>query len=142
MELKIKLIENGKCPVRKHETDAGIDCYARDCQINWETGIVKYPLGFSMEIPDGYVGLVFPRSSVKDKTLCLANCVGVVDSSYRGEVVAVFRITDRSKRELYPIGDRVCQIIIMPYPKVDINVVDELSSTERGEGGFGSTGNN
>ena len=140
MELKIKLIENGQVPVRKHDTDAGMDCYSRGKNIDWDKGLVEYPLGFAMEIPEGYVGLLFPRSSVKDKSLQLANCVGVIDSSYRGEVKAVFRITDFSNHNFYEVGDRVCQVIVIPYPKVEIKVVEELSSSERGTGGFGSTG--
>jgi dUTP pyrophosphatase len=69
----------------------------------------------------------------------LKNCVGVIDSGYRGEIKATFKIIDKFS-DYYKIGDRVCQIIIIPYPQVSFVEVDELSSSERGEGGYGSTG--
>ena len=88
----------------------------------------------------GYVGLVFPRSSIRKMDLALTNCVGVIDSGYRGEIQATFKKTQGLDSVKYNVGERGAQIIIMPYPKVNFVEVDELSSTERGDGGFGSTG--
>ena len=97
------------------------------------------------EIPKGYVGLVFPRSSIRKTDLSLTNCVGVIDSGYRGEIQATFKKifgkNDVRLDELdYNVGDRIAQIMIIPYPSVTFVEVDELSQTDRGEGGFGSTG--
>jgi dUTP pyrophosphatase len=101
---------------------------------------VTYGFGIAMEIPEGYVGLVFPRSSVRNKELLLSNCVGVIDSGYRGEIQATFKKLQGLDSQQYEIGERGAQIIIMPYPKIEIVEKEELSSTDRGEGGFGSTG--
>lgn len=137
MEVKIKLIEGGKMPVKMHTTDAGFDCYARELVSLGNQ--YKYNLGFAIEIPQGYVGLVFPRSSVCKTGLSMSNSVGVIDSNYRGEVSAVYNNVDTEK-ERYKVGDRVCQLIIMPYPEIELKQVEKLSETERGEGGYGSTG--
>ena len=83
------------------------------------------------------MGLVFPRSSIRKYDLFLTNAVGVIDSGYRGELQATFKKTGLHK---YEIGDRIAQIMIIPYPPIEFVEVDELSNTERGEGGFGSTG--
>jgi len=98
-----------------------------------------------MEIPKGYVGLVFPRSSIRKTDLSLTNSVGVIDSGYRGELQATFKKVYgpndvRIDQTDYKVGDRIAQIIIIPYPQITFVEVDELSITERGEGGFGSTG--
>jgi len=140
MKVNIKLIEDGKIPVKMHKTDAGFDCYARSVRFDTTKNQVVYDLGFAIEIPRGYVGLIFPRSSVCKQDLLLTNSVGVIDSDYRGEVSAVFFATKPSFKR-YEVGDRVCQLIIMPYPKVELKAVDVLSETERGNGGYGSTGN-
>ena len=100
-------------------------------------------MGISLEIPEGFVGLVFPRSSIRKTNLQLSNSVGVIDSGYRGELQATFNkiqgVTE-GVRERYLIGDRVCQIMIIPHPPIQFEEVEELTNTERGEGGFGSTG--
>ena len=95
-----------------------------------------------MEIPDGHVGLIYPRSSVSKTPHSLRNHVGVIDSGYRGEIVFKFGWVESSSNsvEIYNAGDRIGQIIIMPYPKVEFIEVDELSTSDRGVGGFGSTG--
>ncbi|HCT51187.1 MAG TPA: dUTP diphosphatase [Balneola sp.] len=100
---------------------------------------IEYGTGLAIEIPDGHVGLLFPRSSISKMALTLANSVGVIDSNYRGEVKLRFK--DAFKGRNYNIGDRVGQILILPYPKIELTEVDELSNTTRGSGGFGSTGN-
>jgi dUTP pyrophosphatase len=100
-------------------------------------------LGVALEIPNGFVGLVFPRSSIRKTRLQLSNSVGVIDSGYRGELQATFnkiRTTIENQKNDYKVGDRIAQIIIIPYPPIEFDAVDELSDTERGEGGFGSTG--
>ena len=137
MKVNIKLIEGGKIPVKMHTNDAGFDCYAREfIKLGNQ---YKYNLGFAIEIPQGYVGLVFPRSSVCKTGLSMSNSVGVIDSNYRGEVSAVYNNVDTEK-ERYKVGERVCQLIIMPYPEIEFNEVEELADSDRGENGYGSTG--
>jgi dUTP pyrophosphatase len=118
--------------------DAGIDIVAVSEQWNEDNSMVTYGTGLAIEIPEGYVGLLFPRSSVSKTTLNLANSVGVIDSGYRGEIMFKFRYLEEG--DVYDVGDRVGQLLILPYPQVEFEEVEELSSTERGEGGFGSTG--
>jgi dUTP pyrophosphatase len=101
---------------------------------------VSYGFGIAMEIPKGFVGLVFPRSSVRNQDLILSNCVGVIDSGYRGELQATFKKTNGLDSIKYKVGERGAQIVILPYPTIYMTEVPELSNTERGEGGFGSTG--
>lgn len=137
MKVKIKkLRNNGVIPKYAKSGDAGLDLTAVDCKV--EAGIITYKTGLAIEIPEGYVGLLFPRSSIYKKNLSLVNSVGVIDSGYRGEIVAKFKI-DGS--ELYKIGERFCQLIIMPYPRIEFKEVDNLNQTDRGDGGFGSSGN-
>lgn len=98
-----------------------------------------YGTGLAFEIPLGHVGLIFPRSSIYKTGMTLSNCVGVIDSDYRGEVKFVF--TARNSNEpIYDIGDRVGQLVIMELPNITIIEETELNDTERGTGGFGSTG--
>jgi dUTP pyrophosphatase len=102
-------------------------------------GNVVFDTGLALEIPSGYVGLVFPRSSICKTMHQLRNCVGVIDSGYRGTIKLVFwgNISDEAS---YNVGDRIGQIMIFPYPQIEFEEVEELNSTERGIGGFGSTG--
>jgi dUTP pyrophosphatase len=102
-----------------------------------EFGYLEYGTGLAIEIPEGYVGLLFPRSSISNSGLILTNSVGVIDSGYRGEIK--FRFKHIPDTSFYKVGDRIGQLIIMPYPQIEFEEVQELSSTERGEGGFGST---
>jgi dUTP pyrophosphatase len=102
-----------------------------------EHGNAVYKIGLAFEIPLGYVGLLFPRSSNSKQDLILSNSVGVIDSGYRGEVMLKFK---RVGTQEYWEGDRVAQLVIMKLPFVEIIEVDELSLSERGDGGFGSTG--
>jgi dUTP pyrophosphatase len=101
---------------------------------------VHYRTGLAVEIPEGYVGLIFPRSSVRNKNLSLSNSVGVIDSGYRGEIMATFNWRGMDKNH-YQVGDRIMQLMIIPYPQVEFEETDTLSDTERSVGGFGSTGN-
>ena len=102
---------------------------------------VVYGTDIALEIPKGFVGLIYPRSSIRKYDLTLANSVGVIDSGYRGEIQVTFNKTKYATPKIYEIGDRVCQIIIVPYPDIVFNEVSEFSDTERGEYGHGSSGN-
>ena len=119
--------------------DAGMDCVTVSDPIH-KGDYIAYDLGFAMEIPRGYVGLMFPRSSNSKKDLLLANSVGVIDSGYRGELQARFKKTHDDAYKYYAKGDAVCQLIVVPYPTIRPQWADELTDTERGEDGFGSSG--
>lgn len=139
LEVKIrKLKPNAVIPSYSKDGDAGMDLVATEI-ISETTDQITYGTGISMEIPKGYVGLVFPRSSIRKYELELTNSVGVIDSGYRGEIQATFNKV-HSKLTSYNVGDRIAQIMIIPYPQVSFIEVEELSSSERGTGGFGSTG--
>lgn len=176
MEVKIKkLHKDAVIPKYAKKGDAGLDLTAVSYEFD-KYGNVVYHTGLAFEIPEGYVGLVFPRSSICKKDLSLTNAVGVIDSSFRGEVTAKFKPTlcygdgffgeddikgfDKPKdeapmnvgymnefeklsddfHEMYGEGERIAQMIILPYPQIEFKEVEELSETERGTGGYGSTG--
>jgi dUTP pyrophosphatase len=134
-----KLVPEAVIPSYAKPGDAGMDLVATSIGID-EYNNTVYGTGIAIEIPEGYVGLIFPRSSNAKTDLYLTNHVGVIDSGYRGEIMFKFRATRTTFPKEYKVGDRVGQIIILPYPQVAFIETDELSSTERGEGGFGSTG--
>ena len=132
-----KLSPRAVVPRKAHASDAGFDLTCTRYEVtNGE--LFTYHTDIAVEIPDGYVGLLFPRSSIYKQDLFLTNSVGVIDSGYRGEVTAKFRPHLFAKP--YDNGDRFAQMIIMPYPHIDLVEVDELSDSDRGEGGYGSTG--
>ena len=141
MDVKIKkLVEGAIIPKYAKTGDAGMDLTATS---KWydDDNNVCYGTGIAMEIPKGYVGLVFPRSSNAKQDLILSNSVGVIDSGYRGEITFKFKLVeDRHLAKDYNVGDRVGQIIIMPYPIIEFVEVEELTKTERGDGGYGSSG--
>ena len=133
-----KLDDKAVIPSRAHEGDAGWDLTCTSFEYN-KNDLITYHTGIAMAIPENHVGLLFPRSSVFKQDLILSNCVGVIDSSYRGEIMLKFRTTQPfSKR--YDIGERIGQIIIMPYPSIEFSEVDTLPDSDRGEGGYGSSG--
>jgi dUTP pyrophosphatase len=137
-----KLVNNSVTPRYSKDGDAGMDLTITSIISETKTD-VTYGFGISMEIPKGYVGLLFPRSSVRKYDLSLTNSVGVIDSGYRGEIQATFKKTNWLKgdsSEKYNIGDRAAQIMILPYPQIEFIETDDLSETERGDGGFGSSG--
>ena len=143
MEIKIKrLNERAKIPTFGTEFSAGADLY---CAEEHETSVCSgqkcsISTGISMEIPEGYVGLVFARSGLACKNgLRLCNSVGVIDADYRGEIKVVLHNDSEYIREIKP-GERVAQMIVMPYPKVSFIEVEELSDTVSGKSGFGGTG--
>jgi dUTP pyrophosphatase len=128
-------------PSYAKDGDAGMDLVATSIISETDTQIT-FGIGLALEIPYGFVGLIFPRSSVRKTRLMLSNCVGVVDSGYRGELQATFnKVNQNSIAENdYKVGDRIAQIMIIPHPEIQFEEATELSDTERGEGGFGSTG--
>jgi dUTP pyrophosphatase len=119
--------------------DAGMDLTVTTMISNTSSD-VTYGFGVAMEIPKGFVGLVFPRSSVRNTDLTLSNSVGVIDSGYRGEIQSTFKKHNGLDSHRYKVGERAAQIIILPYPKIRFEEVEDLTTTDRGEGGFGSTG--
>lgn len=136
MKIKIKKLDpKAVVPAYAHEGDAGLDLTAITMTVSGE--VVTYGTGLAFEIPKGYVGLIFLRSSVFKYDLSPTNCVGVIDSGYRGEVSVKLK---RKGKVFYEPGDRVAQMIILPYPQVEFVESESLSSTERGTGGYGSTG--
>lgn len=145
MEVKIKkLNDKAVIPAYAHSTDAGLDLTAISHEYKEEYDCDVYGTGLAIEIPEGYVGLIFPRSSNRKTNSYLTNSVGVIDSGYRGEIMISFKTRDVNltyKHILpYNVGDRVAQLIIIPYPSIKLIEVNELSDSERGEGGHGSTG--
>jgi len=140
MKIKIKKMKRyAQLPKKMHESDAGFDLIANNV-VEKDKNIISYGLGVALEIPAGYVGLIFPRSSIGKTCLHLCNGVAVIDSGYRGEIKAEFRIDRESKLRKYKVGERICQIIILPYPIVSFIEAKKLSTSDRGEKGFGSTG--
>ena len=132
-----KMNPNAVIPKRGTIGAAGFDLTAIGLEVTETT--LKYDTGIAVEIPPGYVGLVFPRSSICKTGLSLANSVGVIDSDYRGSISFVF-YKGPTWIEPYSYGDRIGQLVIMPIPEVEFVEAEELSETERGEGGYGSTG--
>lgn len=171
MKVRIKkLHKDAIIPQYAKKGDAGMDLTAVDYYYDTD-GCIVYKTGLAVEIPDGFVGLVFPRSSVSKKDLLLTNGVGVIDSGYRGEILAKFKPVaffepnddtefdddkfkscaqvhlPQSDGEYvyenafkYNLGERIAQLIIMPYPQIEFEEVEELTKTDRGDGGFGSSG--
>ena len=140
LKVKIKkLSKNSVLPTYSKVGDAGLDLTAISENWNEDNSIVTYDTGLAIEIPKGHVGLLFPRSSIYKTSLDLTNAVGVIDSGYRGSIMFKFRYVEEGM--VYDVGDRVGQLIILPYPQIEFEEVEELSETERGSGGYGSTGN-
>ena len=140
MKVKIKkLHSDAVIPTYAKSGDAGMDLVATKIISN-TTFDITYGTDIALEIPEGFVGLVFPRSSIRKYELILSNSVGVIDSGYRGELQATFKKENGLDSLAYKVGDRICQITIIPHPTIEFEEVNELNNTERGEGGFGSTG--
>ena len=125
-------------PKYAHSTDAGMDLVA--VSMNETDKYIEYDTGIALEIPKGYVGLVFPRSSVSKLDLVQANSDGVIDSSYRNSIKVRFKKLKDNEVCVYVPGERIAQLIILPYPMIGFNEVEKLSDSDRGLGGFGSTG--
>ena len=143
--MKIKTIilkEGAKLPYKATSGSAGTDLYACIVEpVTFAPGEqIMIPTGIAMEIPEGYGGFIFPRSSMAVKGgVSMPNCVGVIDSDYRGEISVPLINLGKRYYTVKP-GDRVAQMVIMPVENADYELSDLLPSTERGEGGFGSTG--
>lgn len=149
MQVKIKkLSEHAVIPTYAKHGDAGLDLTA----ISFTVGdcYTQYNTGLAIEIPEGFAGLIFPRSGISNKANSLANSVGLIDSGYRGEIVCRFKIqmdlinavdTEAEQQNLlYQVGDKIAQLVILPIPVVELILAEELSETQRGNTGFGSSG--
>jgi dUTP pyrophosphatase len=142
MKVKFKkLIPAAVEPSYSRPGDAGMDLTAIEMEHNREHQFVEYNTYIAVEIPEGHVGLVFPRSSVSKTPLFLANSVGVIDSNYRGPIKLRFKMDGTNITNVYHTGDRVGQLVIIPIPHIELHEVGDLSETNRGDGGFGSSGN-
>lgn len=130
------LSDKAKIPVRATNGAAGWDMFA--ASVEDKEDMVIYKTDIAIEIPVGYAGLLLARSSVIKTGLFLGPGVGLIDRDYRGNISFVFY--KRDSHELYKEGDRIGQLVITPIPEVEFEEVSELSETERGSGGFGSTG--
>ena len=136
-----KLNPNAVIPTYAKLGDAGMDLTAISVEYDRTNDCFIYKTGLAIEIPEGYVGLIFPRSSNRKTKAYMTNHVGVIDSGYRGEIMITFKNRDCNDRSYpYTANNRIAQLIILPYPNIEFNEVEELSQTERGEGGHGSTG--
>jgi dUTP pyrophosphatase len=149
MEIKLKKLHpSAAIPKYAKEGDAGLDLVAVSKEHD-EEGNIVYGTGLAIEIPRGWVGLLFPRSSNSKMDLLLSNSVGIIDSGYIGEIMMKYKKTynlaingELYRRETseYNVGDRIGQLIIISYPSIEFKEVQELTESERGTGGFGSTG--
>jgi dUTP pyrophosphatase len=141
MKVKFKkLVREAQMPKFAHRTDAGADLVATSIDFSRKNQVV-YGTGLAVEIPEGMVGLIFPRSSVRNYDLSMSNCVGVIDSGYLGEIMVTFNILNLYTVEnSYLVGDRIAQLVIVPIPLIEYVEVEELSETERNTSGHGSTG--
>ena len=140
LEVKFKkLVETAKCPIKAHPTDAGADLTAVSREWDKEHGCWIYGTGIATEIPEGYVGLIFPRSSIRKYNLAQCNAVGVIDSHYRGEIMVSYKPTS-DVQKIYEIGDKIAQLIVLPYPEISYIEAENLSETDRGKNGHGSSG--
>lgn len=140
MKIKIKKLSPlAEIPKYQTEGAACFDLVATSMEIDRMNNQIKYGVGLSFEIPKGYKGVIYPRSSIVKTSLRLGNCVGVADYDYRGEITAIFDIISDSKLPYYAVGDRICQMEIVPITQVEFEESEELSETKRGAGGFGST---
>ncbi len=138
-----KLNDQAVIPSYSSDGAGGLDLTAISEKTVMEGAIsyVSYGTGLAVKIPEGFVGLIFPRSSVTSNTsMILGNCVGVIDSDYTGEISFRFKNLLPAGNKKYKVGDRIGQLIIVPYPKIEFEEVTELETTTRGSGGYGSTG--
>ena len=142
MKVKFKKLHpKAKTPTQAHDDDAGYDLYAvsQEWSVQQSSGLyAEYGTGLAFEIPKGYVGLLFPRSSISKTKHMLKNSVGVIDSGYRGEVK--LRFTPDDSNQAYMAGNKIAQIVFLKLPKIDLEESGELNTSKRNSGGFGSSG--
>ncbi len=147
MQVKFKkLNDSAVAPKYADNGAAGLDLIAisKEKKYHPEYGYLMYTemkTGIAIEIPDGYVGFLFPRSSISNYTVTLANSVGVLDASFRGEITLRFKTAGSVGIGEYNVGDKIGQLVIVPIPQIELSEVDELSNTSRGTSGWGSSGN-
>jgi dUTP pyrophosphatase len=141
IELPLTLAEGAQVPSYAHDTDACADLYAlEDTVVPPQTYGNKLRTGVNIQLPEGWLAMIFPRSSTGAKTsLRLSNSVGIIDSGYRGELGVLFDNTSTGAVEIKK-GDRIAQLLVMPSYRFQPKVVESLEDSDRGEGGFGSTG--
>ncbi|MFL8968940.1 dUTP diphosphatase [Helcococcus kunzii] len=140
--MKLKMVTEKFTPTYATEGSAGFDLYCNNEEpiVVKPNEVVKIPTGIKVSIPEGYFGAVYPRSSAGIKhRITLANTVGIIDSDYRGDI-QIFFVNESDKEYTINNGDRLAQMIIQPYVRSEIEIVDSLDETKRGEGGIGSTG--
>jgi dUTP pyrophosphatase len=143
MDIKFKkLDEKAVIPTKAHTWDACYDLTAVSLKLDIDKNFVQYDTKLALEIPRGFAGLIYPRSSVSNYTLALCNSIAVIDSPYRGSILLRFRIVRAQNQELkiYSVGDRIGQLFIVPTLSVNFIEVNELDETDRGSGNFGSSG--
>jgi len=124
-------------PLKAHNSDAAFDLYAHS--VKYEDGLLVIGTGVHIEVPRGHVGLVFPRSSITKTIHRMANCVGVIDPGFTGEIVVKYDSTYNTDLRRYHTGDRCAQILFLKTLEVQFAEVEELAETQRGDGGYGST---
>jgi dUTP pyrophosphatase len=141
MRIKFKkLREDAVTPRQGREGDACWDLVTTGMTQKVPERYIEYGTGIAIQVPEDHVGLLFPRSSVSNYDMSLANCVGIIDPNYRGEIRLRFRTTNTGMPSIYRAGEKVGQIMIIPRPHIDWEEEKELDDTNRGEGGFGSSG--
>jgi dUTP pyrophosphatase len=142
MELRVALVRDGaRPPQRAHDGDAGLDLFSA-AELTLAPGErATVPTGIAIEVPPGHAGLVLPRSGLAARHgIALVNAPGLIDSGYRGEVRVLLLNTDRSEPFTISPGDRIAQLLVVPFAEVEAVAVERLALSARGEGGFGSTG--
>jgi len=140
MKLKFKkLTENAIPPFKAHPSDAGFDLTCTSVDEDLAHEILTYHTGIAVELPKGTFALLCPRSSVYKYQLQLANGLGIIDEGYHGELIFKYRIVQPHFTR-YSVGDKIGQLVVVPIPQMELEEVDELGESERGEGSFGSTG--
>lgn len=140
--MNIKLGPNATMPTKANPSDAGFDLTSTG---RTKIGnILSYETEVYVAIPEGHVGLLFPRSSIYKKDLEMCNSVGVIDAGYRGQIIVKFREIPTndviSNPKIYNVGDRIAQLVIVPIAQIELKQVEDLDSSDRREGGFGSSG--
>lgn len=139
IDVKIRKVHpDAVIPFRAHATDAGMDVTAISMEMTED--YVEYDTGLQFQLPEGYAMLIFPRSSNSKKDLLLCNSVGILDAGYTGNLKLRFKLmTEGYTEKIYNPGDKVGQIMIIPYPEINFIETEVFNETERGDGGFGST---
>jgi dUTP pyrophosphatase len=142
MKVKFKKVREVPTPIYATEGAAAMDLYAAtESEYNTQDNYYEYDTGIAIEVPEGHGALVLPRSSISTKGIILANSIGLIDSDFRASIKVRVKPVDEAF-SLYRKGERIAQLLIIPTPRIELVEVDDLTSTQRGEGGFGSSGLN